>query len=138
MRRSNYYIVAGPTGGRPGNPLWFVSAGITPEFHQFLLEQEPDSEKYEELGLQVLNMSGYPEIDKEYIESSFMEGTICGWERGLMTRVQVPGNAACIGFETSPELRYSSHNLAYDSQALTISVVLQRYFFDMELNIPKQ
>ena len=139
MRRSNYRIMCGPTGHGTGNPLWGLCVEITPEFLDFLRRQEPDREKYEELGLETLRKTGWPDMSREHVATQFSEGGICGWERGLLTKIQVPGNAAGLYFEESPSsIKWSAHNLSSESQFTTLLVIINTYFFDMESHIPRE
>jgi hypothetical protein len=131
MKGSNYNTVVGAIDSSRLDP-WFIFAEITPEFYIFLLEQEPDKEKYEKYGLKALKMSSFPRNDEEHV------GKLCEWEGGLLKKIQIPGDEANIELLTSPQFRYISHNLEHDYQAIIIASVLQPYLYDMELRMSTQ
>ena len=81
LQKSNYTIRFEPTSGRDN---FAINIQVKEEFVNFLRQQTPNKESYEELGLETMRKTGWPDITKENIGSICMNigtGKICAYSR---------------------------------------------------------
>lgn len=138
MNKSNYQIHYYPIIKSHGN----LRVDVSNEFVEFAKKQKINKEKYEELGLSFIKLSGWPDYTKEMIRHGPSGGRICNWweendvETGLLFFVNVPGNAAGLCLEDGADgWRYYPHNMDNMSQAAVALGIITEYLSEIELNI---
>jgi len=139
MRRSNYNLRFGPTFDDRGNPPWSMRIELTPEFRDFLRSSKVDKKYYENLAFETMKKCGWQHITRRLVRDSFC-GNICGWNRGLITKVQVFGSAAGLYFDDNPVTGplYVTHNIGSYSHLVPVLTVMTDYLFRAECAIPRQ
>lgn len=138
MQKSNFNMRFGPTFSRDCNPQWQMCVELTSEFRDFLRRLKVDKKYYEDLAFRTMKKCGWPHITRKTINDNF--GTyICGWDGGLITKVQVFGSAAGLYFQDNPGVgpRYSTHNIPDYNHLIPVITVMSHYLFRAELEIPK-
>ncbi len=117
-----------------------VTIKISNEFLEFAKRQKIDKQKYEEIGLEIIQASGWKNLNYDFFEKT---GGICNWvegveNTGLLHHVRVPGNAAGVALEKGLDgWAYYPHNMDNISQASAVLGIMSHYLDNIESRMPK-
>jgi len=139
IKPSNYNIMFGKSNPSRGTS-WGISIELNREFYEFARSQKVSKEQHENIARNTLRETSGLKVPKKGSLKNLIDArNVCQWDKNFLKAIRMPGSAPGLFFQdVAPHgPRYSSHNLDYEYQPLTIMTVITKYLTSLDYKIPR-